>query len=221
MSHKNHSNAETQEEKLDSKESQNIEINNISSEEENPLKKDSDKNNNTKDRIEELEKIIKEKDKEISSHNDKILRLHAEFENFRKRSLREKTEFCQYAYEKLMSQLLPVLDNFDSAFLSIPSHENKNSIKSFIEGINMSYKSLLCVLEKEGLKEINSTGKDFDPVIHDAVQMVECQDHPDQCVIEQLQKGYYLGDKILRHPKVKVSRNISNKEKNDDKQKTD
>ncbi|MBI5417991.1 nucleotide exchange factor GrpE [Candidatus Poribacteria bacterium] len=162
--------------------------------------------------IKTLEKSNSEKDEQITQHKEQVLRLHAEFDNFRKRSLREKTEFCKYSLEKLMLDILPVLDNFDSALKAIPQIEQNQSTKSFIEGINMSYKSLKNVLEKEGLKEINSCGQNFDPAIHDAVQIIECSDHPDAHVIDELQKGYSLGEKIIRHPKVKVSKNQSSEQ---------
>lgn len=162
------------------------------------------------EKINELEKKLKEKEEEILGLKDKDLRLHAEFDNFRRRTLREKEEFCQYAHEKLIEQMLPILDNFDSALKAIPVEEQNQKFKSFIEGINMSYKSLINVFEKEGLKEINICGQSFDPAVHEAIQIVECQNHPDESIIEQIQKGYCLGNKILRHPKVKVAKNTIN-----------
>ncbi|MBI4651074.1 nucleotide exchange factor GrpE [Candidatus Desantisbacteria bacterium] len=150
------------------------------------------------EKINELEKKIKEKESEISNLKDKDLRLHAEFDNFRKRTIREKEELSQYAHEKLIEQMLPILE------------EQNQKFKNFIDGINMSYKSLKNVFEKEGLKEIDTCGQSFNPAIHEAIQIVECQDHPDENIIEQIQKGYCLGNRILRHPKVKVAKNINN-----------
>ncbi len=187
--------------------------------------KDNLKNENTSDekektdkeemvlseKIKEMEKELKDKEEQISQLKNSLIRLHAEFDNFRKRSSREKVEFCKYAQEKLMQELLPIMDNFDSAFLAVNKIEQNQSIKSFIDGISISYKSLKDVLAKEGLREINACGEQFNPSVHDAVQMIECTDHPDECIIEEIQKGYYLADKILRHPKVKVAKRNSNK----------
>lgn len=133
---------------------------------------------------------------------DRLQRLQAEFDNYRKRTIKEKTEIIKYASEHLVAELLPVLDNFERA----TSAAQKNSdFSSFSQGVEMILRQLQTALGKEGLKAMDAVGQPFDPNLHDAVLRVESDEHPENTVVEELQKGYFLKDKVLRPSMVKVS----------------
>ncbi len=135
-------------------------------------------------------------------HYDHLLRLQAEFDNYRKRTQKEKAEIIKYASERLIGELLPVLDNFERAASSAQLNPD---INAFSQGVDLIYRQLQTALSKEGLKAIESMGQPFDPNLHDAVLRVESDEHPENTVVEELQKGYYLKEKILRPSMVKVS----------------
>lgn len=128
-----------------------------------------------------------------------LVRLQADFNNFRTRAEKEKKDLRKFATMSLVEKLLPVLDNFDRA-LGLETED-----KNFLEGVKLIQKELLGVLEKEGLKEIESTGKTFDPNFHNAVMTEESEEN-ENLVIETYQKGYMLDDKVIRPSMVKVSK---------------
>ena len=125
-----------------------------------------------------------------------LKRLQAEFENFKKRCEKENSEYMRYANEKIITDLLPVLDSFK---LSL---KNTHDIKEFKKGVELIYAQLSSALEKQGLRSINSVGEQFDPYKHE-VLLVEDSDKDNE-VLEELLKGYMLNDKIIRHAKVKI-----------------
>jgi len=135
-------------------------------------------------------------------HYNHVLRLQAEFDNYRKRTQKEKTEIIKHASERLVEELLPVLDNFERAASSAQSNPD---INAYSQGVDMIFRQLQTVLDKEGLKVIEALGQPFDPNLHDAVLRVELDEHPENTVVEELQKGYYLKEKVLRPSMVKVS----------------
>jgi molecular chaperone GrpE len=130
---------------------------------------------------------------------DKVLRTLADFENFRKRSEREKADFFRYALAGALRELLPVLDNFERAF----SHAGEED--DFHKGVILIYKQLSDVLQKYGLRVIEEVGVSFDPNLHEAVVRDENPSIPSHTVVEILQKGYFLHDRLLRPAMVKVS----------------
>ncbi|HEX2835521.1 MAG TPA: nucleotide exchange factor GrpE [Thermoanaerobaculia bacterium] len=130
---------------------------------------------------------------------DRILRTLADFENFRKRTEREKTDFFRYATGNLMKDILPVLDNFDRAL----DHAAEGD--EFHKGVLLIYKQLFDVLEKAGLKSIDEANVPFDPNIHEAVVREENDALPSHTVAAVLQKGYFLHDRLLRPALVKVA----------------
>jgi len=138
----------------------------------------------------------KRTDKELT---DSIQRLQAEFENYRKRVEKERVEFIKYAKEDLIRNILPVLDSFEQAL------KNKDKKEEFIKGIEQIFAQLYSVLKQEGLKPIEALGQRFDPYKHD-VLLQEKSEKEEETVLEELQKGYLLNDKIIRHSKVKVSK---------------
>lgn len=135
-------------------------------------------------------------------HYNHLMRLQAEFDNYRKRTQKEKTEIIKYASERLVAELLPVLDNFERAASSAQLNPD---FSAFSQGVDMIFRQLQTALNKEGLKAIEAMGQPFDPNLHDAVLRVESDEHPENTVVEELQKGYYLKEKVLRPSMVKVS----------------
>lgn len=135
-------------------------------------------------------------------HYVQLLRLQADFDNYRKRTQKEKAEIIKYASERVVGDLLPVLDNFERA---ISAAQIKPDFSAFSQGVELIFRQLQSALDKEGLKAIDAVGQPFDPNLHDAVQRVESEDHSENTVVDELQKGYYLNEKVLRPSMVKVS----------------
>ena len=147
---------------------------------------------------------IEKLEKEIEDLNQRILRISADFDNFRKRTRAEKEEFFKYANANLICDLLPVIDNFQRALeVKEPSAE----IKGFLTGFEMIYRQLNQVLTQAGLEPIPAVGSDFDPQKHEAVMQVAESSVEDNIIIEELRTGYILKDKVLRPTMVKVAKN--------------
>ena len=140
-----------------------------------------------------------EANKQLEDLNNKLLRLQADFINYKNRVEREKENIYSYALEDIMSQLLPVLDNFERAL------NNMEEANSYYEGVKMIYDQMVDVLSKNGLKEIDCLNKPFDPNFHHAV-MSEESDKKEGTILEVLQKGYMLKDKVIRPSMVKVAK---------------
>jgi molecular chaperone GrpE len=145
----------------------------------------------------ELDKLKAERDNLL----DRLARLQAEFENARKRTAREQQEFREYALAEAVKTLLPVLDSFERA-LQAGSAE-KSELRS---GIELIYKQLQDALQKLGLRTIPAKGEPFDPRLHEAVEMVETTAAEDHQILDELQRGYKLKDRLLRPSMVKVAR---------------
>ncbi|WP_440953463.1 nucleotide exchange factor GrpE [Methanococcoides sp. FTZ1] len=143
-------------------------------------------------------------DSEILGLKEQLVRQRAEFENFRKRSIREKEEFRKFALENLMVDMLEVYDNFERA---LESARKTDDVKSVIEGVEMVFRQFVSILEKEGLKKIDCAGKEFDPHLHEAMMHVQTTVHPDQHVVDVCKPGYELNSKVIRHAMVTVADN--------------
>lgn len=146
----------------------------------------------------EVNQLRKEKD-EIS---ERMLRIQAEFDNFKKRTQREKVAERQYRSQDLVTELLPALDNFERAL----EVEVTGEAKSVIDGISMVYRQIKDVLKAEDVEEIETVGKEFDPNLHHAVMQVEDDEVESNIVVEELQKGYILKDRVIRAAMVKVNK---------------
>jgi molecular chaperone GrpE len=133
---------------------------------------------------------------------DRLARLQAEFENFRKRSLREQQEFREYALSDTLKQLLPILDSLDRALKA-----EGVSVHDFRAGIELIDRQFHDVLTRLGVEPIAAQGQPFDPSLHQAIQMVETTEVPDHHVIDELQRGYRLRDRVLRAAMVRVAQN--------------
>lgn len=147
---------------------------------------------------EELEKLRAERDQLY----DRLARLQAEFENARRRAAREQQEYREYALAGAFKEILPVLDSFDRA-LKAPVAD----INEFRAGLDLIDRQFHDVLAKLGVTPIDALGQPFDPRFHEAVQMVDTEDAPDHQVIEELQRGYRMKDRLLRPAMVRVANN--------------
>jgi molecular chaperone GrpE len=146
----------------------------------------------------ELQKLKAERDTLI----DRLARLQAEFENARKRSAREQQDFREYAVADAVKALLPTLDSFERALQTGAAEKSE-----FRSGIELIYKQLQDALQKLGVRAIPAKGEPFDPHLHEAIEMVDSTDAPDHQILEELQRGYKLKDRLLRPSMVKVGRN--------------
>jgi molecular chaperone GrpE len=148
---------------------------------------------------------LKEKSIKADENWERLLRLTADFENFKKRAAREKQEAIKYANENVLQKLVPVLDNFDMA-LSATQTAQGDAVQSLQTGINMIHQQLKSALVESGLEEVDSTGKTFDPNLHEAVSQKETSDVPEGQVVQQLRKGYKFRDRLLRPATVIVAK---------------
>ncbi|MCQ4086168.1 nucleotide exchange factor GrpE [Saccharibacillus sp. JS10] len=156
----------------------------------------------TEESADQLQAKIEALTAQLEDYNQRLARAHADFDNFRKRTIREKEELGKYASSKLISELVPVIDNFSRA-LDTPA-EGEGS-ESFVKGVQMIHRQFESVLQAEGLTAMNTVGEPFNPEFHQAVMQVESDEHEEGIVVEELQKGYMLKDKVLRPAMVKVS----------------
>lgn len=144
----------------------------------------------------------------VKAADDRYLRLSAEFENYKKRSAREMDKFRKFANESLIKEILAVVDNLERAVNSANDDECANS--DLTQGVALSIKDLEKVFGKHGVIPIEAIGKAFDPVFHEAVIMQETDKYPENTVINELQKGYLIHDRLLRPAKVVVSKTNKN-----------
>lgn len=155
---------------------------------------------------EELEKLTNDAGK-AQEYWDKLLRQQADFENIRKRMERERLEFQKFACEDVIVELLGILDDLER---SVDAAEKKQeNFDAFLKGIEMILAHLYDLLKKHDVKPIEAKGGKFDPHIHEALMQTETHDHKDGVVLEELQKGYKLNDRVIRTAKVRVAKNIS------------
>ncbi len=134
--------------------------------------------------------------------HDKMMRMAADLENYKKRMIRERDNTLKYAGENIIRDLLPTIDNLGRAL----DHDPGVDVKVFMEGVDMTMKGLLATLEKAGLTPLTSVGESFDPNIHEAMVMEASKDVPEQHVISEFEKGYKYKDRLLRAAKVIVSK---------------
>ena len=183
-------------------------------EEFDPLEASAPGSNSSIDDIEELSKTwdaawaglqaqVDALTKEKAALYDQALRRQAEFENYRKRVEREKTELYQRARAEVLLELLPVLDNFERALSSLEKSEG--DAKAMRHGVELIHKQFNDALTKFGLQPVEAVGQTFDPHLHEAVTIESSEEYEENTVIEEFQRGYKLGDRLLRPAKVKVA----------------
>ena len=181
----------TESETIDNEDSQNDEASEAEDGKEASEKKKSFFKKDKKDK----------KDEKIEELNDRLMRTLAEFENFRKRSEREKAQMFEIGAKDIIEKILPVVDNFERGLGSITEEEKQTG---FAHGIDMVYKQLVTVLESAGVTAIEAVGKEFDPNFHNAVMHGEDSEVGENIITEEFQKGYMYRDSVVRHSMVKV-----------------
>jgi molecular chaperone GrpE len=142
---------------------------------------------------------LKEKVEEL---NDRVMRQMAEFDNFRKRTEKEKAQMFESGQSNVLEKLLPVIDNFERGLAAVPEDEKDGA---FADGMNKIYKQLVKQMEDLGVTPIEAVGKEFDPNLHNAVMQVESEEYESGIVAQELQKGYMFHDTVLRHSMVGVT----------------
>ena len=170
-------------------------------------------NEGKKDVVEDKESVeerLKAAETRAKENHERLLRVTAEFENYKKRAERDINDFRKFANESLIKDILPIVDNLERA-LEIPEGENDTTLDGMREGVQMTLKGLLDNLKKYGVVPIESLDKPFDPNFHQAVMQEESDRHPDNTVSQELQKGYMMQDRLLRPAMVVVSKKPADK----------
>ena len=162
-----------------------------------------DEETEVSDREPTVEERAADAESKYKEMQDRYLRLNAEFDNYKKRMMRENSDRLKYFNMELIKELLPSVDNLERA-ISHAGDENSD-LENMIEGLQMVYKGMQEAFGKFGVSEIESIGKEFDPNCHQAVGMIESQEVPENHVAEECLKGYYLHDRIIRPTMVRVS----------------
>ena len=153
--------------------------------------------------LEALKNLLDQKEQEVEKEKKEYLFLMAEFDNFRKRTLRERTELVKSAAEKALKGILPVVDDFERGLDAIKDTSDAEAVK---EGMRLIYNKFVKYLADNGVKDMQSTGADFDPDMHEAVAMVPAENDAEKGKVKDtVLKGYMLNDKVLRHAKVVVA----------------
>ena len=141
-------------------------------------------------------------EEKLNEINDRYARLFAEFDNFRKRSDKEKTQRYDFGVKDTVEKILPVIDNFERGLAAVPEEQAEDS---FVTGMQMIYKQLMKALEDIGVKPIDAVGQEFDPDFHNAVMHVDDPEAGDNIIVEEFQKGYMYKDHVVRYSMVKVA----------------
>ncbi len=185
MSHKHHNNNPFKNpENLD----ENINSENRPQEEQAPAEDKNEANNELQEKYDTL--------------NQQYLRLAADFDNYRKRQAHEREDLLKYGAENALKKMIEVLDNFERGEKALENVEDCQTVK---DSFNLVHKQVMDVLTKLGLETIETEGKEFDPNFHDAVMQTPTSEHPEHTIINELQKGYKMGDKVLRPALVNVA----------------
>lgn len=150
----------------------------------------------------ELENEISQLKEQLQEEENKYFRVLADYDNFKRRTTQEKEALQKYQSQRVLTSILPVLDNFERALMV---EAKTDEAKSMMEGMDMIYRSLIDTLKSEGLVEIEAFDKEFDPNFHQAVMTDKDEDKPSGIVLEEMQKGYILKDRVLRPSMVKVN----------------
>lgn len=164
--------------------------------------------------IENLKSELEKKGKEAKDNYDKYLRAYAEFENYKKRIVKDQSEFLKFANERLIKELLPAIDNLERAVEHAKGNSQKEeeAIKGLIAGVELILKQFKDVLGNLGVKEVKSVGEPFDPTKHEAVNHIETDEYEDNIIINEFQKGYLLNSRLLRPALVSVAKKREKKE---------
>ena len=172
------------------------------SKEENSEEEAQGKEKTSRSFFKKKEKKKDERDEKIAELNDRIIRNMAEFDNFRKRTEKEKSQMFEVGAKSIIEKVLPIIANFERG-LAVLGEDEKNG--AFAVGMEKVYKQLLAALEEAGVKPIEAVGKEFDPNFHNAVMHIDDEELGENIVVEEFQKGYLYHDSVVRHSMVKVA----------------
>ena len=148
-----------------------------------------------------MEELLAAKEEEVKAATDRHQRTMAEFDNFRKRTIKEKSQMYENGAKEVLEKLLPVVDNFERAF-DVATDDHKDD--PFVKGIDLIYKQVQAMLDELGVEEIEALNHPFDPDLHHAVSHEDSEDHDENTVVAVFQKGYTYKDNVLRYSMVKV-----------------
>lgn len=179
----------------------------------NPFKKDaepeiSNTENSDNSNISEQDETVEEKTEstklqdEYDKLNQQYIRLAADFDNYRKRQEQERENLLKFGAENALKKMLDILDNFERGEKALANVEDCKQVK---DSFNLIHKQVIETLQKLGMEEIEAAGKEFDPNFHDAIMQTPTNEHPEHTIINVLQKGYKMGDKVLRPALVNVA----------------
>jgi molecular chaperone GrpE len=171
----------------------------------NESEEKKDAKDNNKD-IDDLKSKLEETEKEAAANYDKYLRAIADLENYKKRAVKEKADIIKFGKEDIIRDILPFMDSIDRAL----EHDN-GDIQAFKDGVALIQDQLLCCLKKHGVEKIEAAGQDFDPNFHEALMQMESDQHEDNKVVSEMEKGYLLNGRLLRPSRVCVCKKIKNK----------
>jgi molecular chaperone GrpE len=160
-----------------------------------------------------LERELEEKTAQAQEYLNRLKYLQADFENYKKMVARERELYEKCATESLIKRLLPILDHLEAAFTSAQSCKD---LVSFVKGIELIYFDFLGALSQEGLKPIKAVGEKYDPYKHEVMMTVLDEDAPEDMVLEELERGYMLGTKVLRSAKVAIAKHVKPAPENDE-----
>lgn len=166
-----------------------------------PVKESKRRKSKKEQEIETLKSHVETKTKLAQENYDRFLRAQAELENYKKRVEKEKSGLVKYGNEELIKAILPVIDNLERAL----DHHTEGNPEGLIEGIQITINQFHQVLEKFGVTRIAAVGESFDPAKHEAMMQVESSEHEPNTVVSELQKGYFLNDRLLRPAMVSVA----------------
>jgi molecular chaperone GrpE len=161
---------------------------------------------------EDLAEKLKEKEKEAAENYDKYLRTVADFENYKKYAAKERSDLIKYSNERLVKDILPILDSLDRA---IHHSAGSKDVDAFIQGVKIIHEQLLACLEKYGVKPIHAVGQPFDPDLHEALMTAESDQEKEGTILQEFEKGYLLHNRLLRAAKVSVSKQKAAEEENE------
>ena len=171
----------------------------------NPFKKDIEINEES-EKTEEVQQKNEDTESHLQEEYDKLnqqyIRLAADFDNYRKRQEQERESLLKYGTENALKKMIDILDNFDRGAKALENVEDCQQVK---DSFNLIHKQVFETLQKLGLEEIEAEGKEFDPNFHDAVMQTPTSEHPEHTIINVMQKGYKMGDKVIRPALVNVA----------------
>ncbi|MHA1384567.1 MAG: nucleotide exchange factor GrpE [Candidatus Helarchaeota archaeon] len=152
----------------------------------------------------DLKKQIEDYKKSAEENFERLQRAQADFENYKKILEKQKQDFVKYAEKNILLNILSIIDDFE---ITLNAIKNENNDKKIIEGFEIIHKKLIEFLEKEGVKSIKTVGEKFDPFLHEALLSEKTDEFPENTILQEIKKGYYLKDKVLRPALVKIAKN--------------